>query len=130
MIYLDSSVALAYLLSEDRFPPDELWEAQLVSSRLLECELWNRINARQMQNSHGDAVRNLIGRVALVEMVGPVLTRALQPFPVPVRTLDAIHLAAIEFVRAQKQSVQLASYDERLLAAARLLGIAEWKASR
>jgi hypothetical protein len=64
------------------------------------------------------------------EMVGPVLTRALQPFPVPVRTLDAIHLAALEFVRAQKQSVQLASYDERLLAAARFLGIVEWSASQ
>jgi hypothetical protein len=51
-----------------------------------------------------------------------VLTRALQPFPVPVRTLDAIHLAALEFIGAQKQNVQLASYDER----ARLLGIAEW----
>jgi hypothetical protein len=80
--------------------------------------------------SEGDAVRNLIGRVAMIEMVGPVLTRSLQPFPVPVRTLDAIHLAALEFVRAQKQSVQLASYDERLLAAARFLGIAEWSASQ
>ena len=68
-----------------------------------------------------------IGRVAIIEMVGPVLSRALQPFPFPVRTLDAIHLAAIEFVRAQKQSVQLASYDERLLAAARFLGIVEWR---
>ena len=126
MIYLDSSVALAHLLAEDRFPPDELWDEQLVSSRLLECEVWNCINAHQLQNSHGEAVRNLIGRVAMIEMVGPVLTRALQPFPVPVRTLDAIHLAALEFIRAQKQSVQLASYDERLLAAARFLGIAEW----
>jgi hypothetical protein len=129
MIYLDSSVALAHLLAEDRFPPDELWEEQLVSSRLLECEVWNRINAQQLQNSHGDAVRNLIGRVAMIEMVGPVLMRALQPFPAPVRTLDAIHLAALEFIGAQKQSVQLASYDERLLAAARFLGIAEWSAS-
>jgi uncharacterized protein len=59
-----------------------------------------------------------------------VLTRALQPFPIPVRTLDAIHLAALEFIRAQKQSVQLASYDERLLSAARFLGIAEWSESR
>jgi predicted nucleic acid-binding protein len=126
MIYLDSSVALAYLLAEDRFPPDALWEEPLVSSRLLECEIWNRINAQQLQNSHGEAVRNLIGRVAMIEMVGPVLTRALQPFPIPVRTLDAIHLAALEFIRAQKQSVRLASYDERLVAAARLLGIAEW----
>ena len=62
----------------------------------------------------------------MIEMVGPVLARALQPFPVPVRTRDAIHLAALEFIGAQKQNVQLASYDERLLAAARLLGIAEW----
>jgi PIN domain len=130
VIYLDSSVALAHLLAEDRFPPDELWEEQLVSSRLLECEVWNRINAHQLQNSHGDAVRNLIGRIAMVEMIGPVLTRALQPFPVPVRTLDAIHLAALEFIRAQKQSVELASYDERLLAAARILGISEWSASK
>ncbi len=126
MIYLDSSVALAYLLAEDRFPPDALWEEPLVSSRLLECEVWNRINAHQLQNSHGEAVRDLIGRVAMIEMAGPVLTRALQPFPVPVRTLDAIHLAAIEFIRAQKQSIRLASYDERLIAAARLLGISEW----
>jgi len=126
MIYLDSSVALAHLLAEDRSPPEALWGQPLVSSRLLECEVWNRVNAHQLQKTHGDAVRDLIGRVAMIEMVGPVLARALQPFPVPVRTLDAIHLAALEFIRAQKQSVQLASYDERLIAAARLLGIAEW----
>ena len=29
MIYLDSSVALAHLLAEDRFPPDLLWDQQL-----------------------------------------------------------------------------------------------------
>jgi hypothetical protein len=50
-----------------------------------------------------------------------VLARALQPFPVPVRTLDGIHLAALAFIRAQKQSVTLA----RLLAAARFLEISE-----
>jgi len=130
MIYLDSSVALAHLLAEDRFPPDTLWQQPLISSRLLECEIWNRINAHHLQASHGDAVRNLIERVAMIEMVGPVLTRALQPFPAPVRTLDAIHLAALEFIRAQKKSVQLASYDDRLIAAARLLGITEWDESQ
>src|SRR5579872_1247998 len=87
MIYLDSSVALAHLLAEDRFPPEALWDQPLVSSRLLECEVWNRVNAHQLQNSHGDAVRNLIGRVAIIEMVRPVLARALRPFPVPIRTL-------------------------------------------
>ena len=54
MIYLDSSVALAYLLAEDRFPSDLLWDQPLVSSRLLECEVWNRVNAHQLQNSHGE----------------------------------------------------------------------------
>jgi hypothetical protein len=36
--------------------------------------------------------------------------------------LDAIHLPALEFIRGQKQSVELAIYDERPIAAARLLG--------
>lgn len=126
MIYLDSSVALAHLLAEDRFPSETLWNQPLVSSRLLECEVWNRVNAHHLQNSHGDAVRDLIGRVAMIEMVGPLLTRALQPFPVAVRALDALHLSAIEFVRAKKQNVELASYDECLVTVARLLGIAVW----
>jgi hypothetical protein len=52
-----------------------------------------------------------------------VLARALEPFPTPVRTLDALHLASIEFLRARKQDVRLACYDDRLTAAARLLGI-------
>ena len=126
MIYLDSSVALAYLLAEDRYPSNALWDQQVVSSRLLECEVWNRINARRLQDSHGDAARGLIGRISMVEMVPSVLRRALDPFPAPVRTLDAIHLAAIEFIRAQGVSVQLASYDERMVGVARLLGISEW----
>ena len=126
MIYLDSSVALAYLLAEDRFPSNALWRLPIVSSRLLECEVWTRINARRLQDSHGDAVRGLLDRIAIIEMVPPVLARALKPFPAPVRTPDAIHLAAIEFIRSQGASVQLASYDERLAGVARLLGIAEW----
>ena len=126
MIYLDSSLALAYLLAEDRYPSHALWDQAIVSSRLLECEVWTRINARRLQDSHGDAVRGLIGRIAIIEMMPPVLRRALEPFPAPVRTLDAIHLAAIEFIRSQGASVQLASYDQRLIGVARLLGIAEW----
>lgn len=100
MIYLDSSVALAYLLAEDRYPSNTLWDHAVVSSRLLEYEIWTRINARQLQDSHGDATRGLVARIAIMEMVPPVLRRALAPFPTPVRTLDAIHLAAIEFIRA------------------------------
>ncbi len=123
MIYLDSSVALAHLLAEDRFPTEELWQHQLVSSRLLEYEVWNRIHARRLDRSHGDAVRALIGSVALLELAPQVLARALDPFPIPVRTLDALHLASIEFLRQRNQQVELVSYDERLIAGARALHI-------
>jgi hypothetical protein len=123
VIYLDTSVALAHLLTEDRSLPDAAWREPLVSSRLLEYEIWNRIHARGLGSSHGEEVRALVGRVALIELAPPVLARALEPFPVPVRTLDALHLASIEFLRSRRQAPKLASFDERMLAAARALGI-------
>jgi hypothetical protein len=79
----------------------------IISSRLLECGVWNRINARRLQDSHGVAVRGLIGRIAIAEMVPAVLRRAFEPFPVLVRTLDAAHLAAIEFIRSPLAACQL-----------------------
>jgi hypothetical protein len=123
VIYLDSSVALAHLLAEDRSPPEAIWKAPLISSRLLEYEVWNRLHARGLGRSHGNEVRALIGRLALIELDPPVLARALEPFPVPVRTLDALHLASIDFLRSRRQAVELLSYDERLLTAARALRI-------
>jgi hypothetical protein len=78
---------------------------------------------RRLARSHGEAVRALIGHLALIELVPPVLARALEPFPISVRTLDALHLASIVFLRAHGQTVELASFDERRLAAARALHI-------
>jgi hypothetical protein len=60
---------------------------------------------------------------AYVELTPLILTRASEPFPAPVRTLDAIHLATIDFLRGEGKAIELASYDERLLAAARTLRI-------
>ena len=92
MIYLDTSVALAQLLAEDRYPPASLWGEPLVSSRLLEYEVWTRIHAQGLDRSHGEGVRLLLGRLAFLELAPPVLARALDPFPTVVRTLDALHL--------------------------------------
>jgi predicted nucleic acid-binding protein len=123
VIYLDTSVALAQLLAEDRQPPATLWAQPLVASRLLEYELWTRLNARGLAASHGEAARRLVERLALLELLPNVLARALEPFPTPVRTLDALHLATIEFLRGLRHGVELASYDERLTTGARALGI-------
>lgn len=123
MTYVDTSVALAHLLSEDRRPPATLWSEQLVSSRLLEYEAWTRIHTGGLTSSHTEVLRLLLGRFAFLELARPVLARALEPFPVPLRTLDALHLASLEFLRARDQEVRLASYDERMLDAAVAMGI-------
>jgi predicted nucleic acid-binding protein len=121
--YLDTSVVLAQLFAEDRRPPGELWAEPLVASRMLLYEVWTRVHSRGLARQHGEAARTLMDAVDLVELTPMVLSRALEPFPVAVRTLDALHLATMEFLRAQGRPVELASYDHRLLGAARSLGI-------
>lgn len=85
--------------------------------------MWTRVHARKLAPSHGEYVRTLLAQVAILELAPPVLVRALEPFPRIVRTLDALHLASMEFLRAQGQTLKLASYDERLLTVARDLRI-------
>lgn len=126
MIYVDTSVVLAELLAEDEHPGRPFWNEPLISSRLLEYEVWTRLHARGLAASHGDAARALIGRIALLELVSPVLLRALEAFPSPVRTLDALHLASAEFLRQRQAELRLASYDARLLAAANAIGIPQY----
>ena len=121
MIYLDTSVVLSQLLSEDRKPPVTIWDGPLVASRLLEYEVWTRLHARTLTASHGDQARTLLGRVAFIELSRPVLARALEPFPIPVRTLDALHLASAVFLRERGQDIAVASFDDQFVRAARLL---------
>ena len=123
MIYLDTSVALAYLLAEDRHPADAFFEQRLIASRLLEYELFTVLSARKCHASHGAAAERLLRRVALVEMERPMLERALTPFPAPVRTLDALHLATCDYLRSLGHAPVLASYDQRLTSAAQAIGL-------
>ena len=123
MIYLDTSVVLAHLLGEDRAPPASLWSEPLVSSRLIEYESWTRIHTMHLTDTHGEALRLVLGRLALVEMSRTVLSRALEPLPLAVRTLDALHLATVDFLREQNQKIELATYDQRMLKAAEKIGV-------
>ena len=123
MIYVDSSVLLADLFAEPRSPPERLWDDDLASSQLLAYEVWNRVHVYGLVPSHGARARGLLARVSLTAMSEAALARALEPFPVAVRTLDALHLATMDFIRENGEPVQLASYDNRLIAAAEALGI-------
>jgi predicted nucleic acid-binding protein len=124
VIYIDSSVALARLFFEARSPPLSFWTEPTVSSRLLEYEVWNRVHAYGRTDSHAAETTALLAGVELVDMEQPILARALRPLPTPLRTLDALHLATMHYLRTSGEHVEFASYDSRLVSAAQTLGIA------
>jgi len=123
IVYLDSSAVLARLFAEDRAPPESLWSEPLVSSRLLAYECAIRLNARDVPLSVREHARALLDRVGFTDQSAEVLARALEPFPQPVRTLDALHLATLDYLRRQGDEVALATYDARLIAAATAMRI-------
>ncbi len=123
MTYVDTSVLLAGLLAEDRHPSEAFWRKPLVASRLIEYEVWTRLNAYRLTDSHGEAARALMTRLAFLELSPIVLSRALEPFPEPVRTLDALHLASAYFLNEREPKLTLATYDRTLASAARALGL-------
>jgi predicted nucleic acid-binding protein len=122
--YVDTSVALAYLLVEERRPAIAFWQTALIASRLLEYEVWCRLHGLGLSGARGDIARELLARIAMIELSPLVLARALEPFPHPLRTLDALHLATLDFLRQRRLEPALASYDQRMVATARSMGIA------
>ena len=80
MIYLDSSVALAHLLAEDRVPPAALWGEELVTSRLLVYEVWTRLHARGLGRSHAASARALFDQLALLDLSPEILARGQEAF--------------------------------------------------
>jgi hypothetical protein len=122
-MYVDTSIVLAHLLAEDRQPPAEIWRESLVSSRLMIYEAWNRIQREHLASSHGPALGELLERFAWLDLRDEVLARAKDSFPVAVRTLDALHLASLWFLAQHHISAPLASFDDRLLGAARALDL-------
>ena len=103
MIYLDTSVALAQLLAEDRRPPEALWDD--TPWRRAACwstyELWTPLHASGLSESHGEAVREFAGadRDAGARPGGAREgTGGAFPGPGPLRTLDALHLASCVYL--------------------------------
>ena len=83
MIPLDTSVMLAHLMAEDRSPPGSLRREALASSRLPEVETWNRLHARGLADSRDEYALALIAEIGMLDLVQPVISRPLEPFPSP-----------------------------------------------
>ncbi len=66
----------------------------------------------------------LTAEMEVVEPTWPVLRRASQPFPTPLGTLDAVHLAtALLWRDSRVEDLALATHDRALALAARASGL-------
>lgn len=129
--YLDASVLLRVVLGE----PGRLkeWPAieEGVASALAEVECLRTLDRLRLRGALSDqemaerrgAMLELLDAVALVEVTAPVLRRAADPFPTPLGTLDAIHLATALAWREERDSpLLLATHDASLGLGARACG--------
>lgn len=129
--YLDSSVLLRLVLVE----PGRLREwpkvEQGVTSALTEVECLRTLDLLVLRGALAgeDAaerravIYGLLEAVELVELGAGVLARAAQPFPVPLGTLDAIHLATALLWRERgERALAFATHDAALALAARASG--------
>ena len=100
--YLDSSVVLRHILLGDIAIEHVFACERVVTSELLEIECRRvlhryRLNGDLDDHGYVDAVARLdaaLAGVALLALTGWVKRRAMDAFPVVVRTLDALHLAS------------------------------------
>ncbi|MCI0586187.1 MAG: PIN domain-containing protein [Planctomycetes bacterium] len=130
--YLDASVVLRVLLGQrDRLAE---WDAirNGVASALVEVECLrtlDRIRLREGASQEDWAPRReaffrILEAIDLVRVTRPILLRASQPFPAPLGTLDAIHLATAMTLQEQGgEELLLATHDEALALAARSAGL-------
>ncbi len=122
MIYVDTSVVLAWVLREPVAPSAGFWGPHLFTSRLTESEAWVRLHAYGRAGPDGGALRATLLGLNTVALDEAACSRCFSPFPGRIRTLDALHLSAADYVRSQGVPVEVASYDLRMCEAAVALG--------
>jgi len=123
LTYVDSSVVLAQIPAEARRPAPAFWSGRLVASRLTSVEVYVRLHARQAAAGLLEATELLFSTFDISEMTLPAVASALGPFPLPVRALDAIHLATAAHLAEAGARVEIATYDHRMAQAATALGL-------
>lgn len=126
--YVDASVVLRLVLGQPDAIADLGGFDRLVSSRLLRVECLRSLDRLGLTAAlTRDEVRTGLGdleafleSVTLIDISTPVLTRAGQPLPSPLGTLDALHLAtALLWQDWTRQAVAIATHDRSLALAAR-----------
>lgn len=131
IVYIDSSVAVRAILGEPGILAWDDWE-RAYSSTLLLIEVGRAL--QRVSPGGGDLpgaearraaafaeFRNLIGIIPLSEDIARV---AAGPFPLPVKALDAIHVATALSVAKDEPLLVFATHDRQQGAAAEAMGLA------
>ncbi|MEP7326913.1 MAG: type II toxin-antitoxin system VapC family toxin [Gemmatimonadota bacterium] len=130
--YLDASVVLRLILGEPEPLPEWSRLEAAVASALSEVECLRTLDRLMRVGSlsveelaeRRTAVYRLFEAVEVVDVARSVLGRAAEPFPTPLGTLDAIHLAtALIWRDARSLSPVMATHDRALATAARSVGL-------
>jgi predicted nucleic acid-binding protein len=133
-IYAESSAVLGWLLGEDTAGGvrDALSRAQIVIASdltLLECDrvLIRAVALAEIAETAAADRRARLNEAAthwhVLRLSADIVERARRPFPgEPIRTLDALHLAAALAVRSSLAGLELLSLDDRIRRAGRQLG--------
>ncbi len=129
--YLDSSVLLRVILGQRNAIKEWPSIERGVASALVEVECLRtldrlRVSARLSDEDvalRREAVFRLLESMEIIDLTHPVLTRAAQPLPTALGTLDAIHLAtALLWREGRAQDLVMATHDASLAVAARASG--------
>jgi predicted nucleic acid-binding protein len=129
--YVDTSALLRLVLRESGALEDLRSFDTLVSSELLAVEAPRTIDRLRLQGSLTTeeaaarlrVVNDWLEAIDLVLLRPPVLSRASEPLPTPLGTLDAVHLATMLVWRDRMgASPVVATHDMALGVAARAFG--------
>ncbi len=129
-VYVDSSVLLRIALGE----ADALraWGriGEPISSELIRIECLRTLDRARLQGRLEDSVLarvrsdvlEIIDAFTLVRLDDRIKSRAAEPFPTLVRTLDSLHLASALIMRESGLDLSMATHDHELAVAAEALG--------
>ena len=133
-VYVESSAVVAAVLEGDADVQRALSRhARIVTSSLTFAECWRafvraRVTGRLTEAGEEQArqvLRSLLHECVSVPVSDEILERTGRPFPVePVRTLDAIHLASLEWLALLPEDIIVVSRDRRVRENATAMGYA------
>ena len=130
--YLDSSVLLRVLLGQRNALKEWKTIDQGIASALVEVECLRTLDRLRLSEGIADeeiairreAVFRLLDSIEIIELTRPILSRAAQPFPTALGSLDAIHLAsALLWKEGRGEGLVMATHDVALATASKASGL-------